>query len=97
MLNPLGDFMLTMSGCGMGGKGLGTGGAKHHYKILYDNIQGECMCNNVYCCCNSNTGIMKPAICCIACHGGVRHISGLIDEETHGVLMISLENVSCSV
>src|SRR5882762_9054869 len=61
-LNPLSDFISTMSGCGKGGKGLGKGGAKHHLKILCDNIQGECMCNNAYCRCDSRSGIMKAAI-----------------------------------
>jgi histone H4 len=29
-----------MTGRGKGGKGLGKGGAKHHRKVLRDNIQG---------------------------------------------------------
>ncbi|KAD2805114.1 hypothetical protein E3N88_38491 [Mikania micrantha] len=60
-----------------GGKGLGKGGAKRHRKVLRDNIQG----------------ITKPAIRRLARRGGVKRISGLIYEETRGVLKIFLENV----
>ncbi|KAL0887223.1 hypothetical protein Bca101_011206 [Brassica carinata] len=66
-----------MSGRGKGGKGLGKGGAKRHRKVLRDNIQG----------------ITKPAILRLARRGGVKRISGLIYEETRGVLKIFLENV----
>ncbi|PBK65866.1 histone-fold-containing protein [Armillaria solidipes] len=66
-----------MSGRGKGGKGLGKGGAKRHRKILRDNIQG----------------ITKPAIRRLARRGGVKRISGLIYEETRGVLKIFLENL----
>ena len=66
-----------MSGRGKGGKGLGKGGAKRHRKILRDNIQG----------------ITKPAIRRLARRGGVKRISGLIYEETRGVLKVFLENV----
>jgi histone H4 len=59
--------------------GLGKGGAKRHRKILRDNIQG----------------ITKPAIRRLARRGGVKRISGLIYEETRGVLKIFLENVRC--
>src|SRR3954469_6309212 len=62
---------------GKGGKGLGKGGAKRHRKILRDNIQG----------------ITKPAIRRLARRGGVKRISGLIYEETRGVLKTFLENV----
>ncbi|KAK7925276.1 hypothetical protein WMY93_007586 [Mugilogobius chulae] len=55
---------------GKGGKGLGKGGAKRHRKVLRDNIQG----------------ITKPAIRRLARRGGVKRISGLIYEETRGVL-----------
>ena len=68
---------LSMSGRGKGGKGLGKGGAKRHRKILRDNIQG----------------ITKPAIRRLARRGGVKRISGLIYEETRGVLKTFLENV----
>ncbi|KAF0921496.1 hypothetical protein E2562_007034 [Oryza meyeriana var. granulata] len=60
-----------------GGKGLGKGGAKRHRKVLRDNIQV----------------ITKPAIRRLARRGGVKRISGLIYEETRGVLKIFLENV----
>ena len=59
-------------------KGLGKGGAKRHRKILRDNIQG----------------ITKPAIRRLARRGGVKRISGLIYEETRGVLKIFLESES---
>lgn len=68
---------IKMSGRGKGGKGLGKGGAKRHRKILRDNIQG----------------ITKPAIRRLARRGGVKRISGLIYEETRGVLKVFLENV----
>ena len=67
----------TMAGRGKGGKGLGKGGAKRHRKVLRDNIQG----------------ITKPAIRRLARRGGVKRISGLIYEETRGVLKVFLENV----
>ena len=60
-----------------GGKGLGKGGAKRHRKILRDNIQG----------------ITKPAIRRLARRGGVKRISGLIYDETRGVLKLFLESV----
>ena len=66
-----------MSGRGKGGKGLGKGGAKRHRKVLRDNIQG----------------ITKPAIRRLCRRGGVKRISGLIYEETRGVLKVFLENV----
>ena len=66
-----------MSGRGKGGKGLGKGGAKRHRKVLRDNIQG----------------ITKPAIRRLARRGGVKRISGLIYEETRGVLKVLIENV----
>ena len=52
------------------------GGAKRHRKILRDNIQG----------------ITKPAIRRLARRGGVKRISGLIYEETRGVLKFFLES-----
>ena len=66
-----------MSGRGLGGKGLGKGGAKRHKKILRQNIQG----------------ITKPAIRRLARRGGVKRISALVYEETRGVLKSFLENV----
>ncbi|XP_037928769.1 uncharacterized protein LOC119663186 [Teleopsis dalmanni] len=70
-------FKYKMTGRGKGGKGLGKGGAKRHRKVLRDNIQG----------------ITKPAIRRLARRGGVKRISGLIYEETRGVLKVFLENV----
>ncbi|KAI5421184.1 hypothetical protein KIW84_044866 [Lathyrus oleraceus] len=87
-----------MSGRGKGGKGLGKGGAKRHRKVLRDNIQGKglgkggakrhrkVLRDNIQ-------GITKPAIRRLARRGGVKRISGLIYEETRGVLKIFLENV----
>ena len=60
-----------------GGKGLGKGGAKRHRKVLRDNIQG----------------ITKPAIRRLCRRGGIKRISGLVYEETRGVLKVFLENV----
>ena len=71
------EASINMSGRGKGGKGLGKGGAKRHRKVLRDNIQG----------------ITKPAIRRLARRGGVKRISGLIYEETRGVLKVFLENV----
>ncbi|PIC22771.1 hypothetical protein B9Z55_016711 [Caenorhabditis nigoni] len=71
------SIAFNMSGRGKGGKGLGKGGAKRHRKVLRDNIQG----------------ITKPAIRRLARRGGVKRISGLIYEETRGVLKVFLENV----
>ena len=68
-----------MTGRGKGGKGLIKGGVKRHRKVLRDNIQG----------------ITKPAIRRLARRGGVKRISGLIYEETHGVRKVFLENVIC--
>lgn len=64
-------------GRGKGGKGLGKGGAKRHRRVLRDNIQG----------------ITKPAIRRLARRGGVKRISGLIYEETRGVLKVFLEDI----
>ena len=66
-----------MSGSGKGGKGLGKGGAKRHRLVLRDNIQG----------------ITKPAIRRLARRGGVKRMSGIIYEETRGILKVYLENV----
>ena len=65
------------SGIGKGGKGFGKVGAKRHRKVLRDIIQG----------------ITKPAIRRLARRGGVKRLSGLIYEETRGVLKVYLENV----
>ncbi|MPD04647.1 Histone H4 type VIII [Portunus trituberculatus] len=66
-----------MTGHGKGGKGLGKGGAKRYRKVLRESIQ----C------------ITKPAILRLARRGGVKRISGLIYEETRGVLKVFLDNV----
>ncbi|ODQ53854.1 hypothetical protein SAICODRAFT_55634, partial [Saitoella complicata NRRL Y-17804] len=50
---------------------------RRHRKILRDNIQG----------------ITKPAIRRLARRGGVKRISGLIYEETRGVLKTFLEGI----
>ena len=72
------EKQLIMSGRGKTAcKGLGKGGAKCHRKILCNNIQG----------------ITKATIRHLARRGGVKHMSGLIYEETRGVLKVLLENV----
>ena len=67
----------SITGGGKGGKGLGKGGAKQHRKVFLDNIQG----------------ITKAAIRRLARRGEMKRISGLIYEETRGVLKVFLENV----
>ena len=64
-------------GRGLGAKGLGMGGARRHRRVMRDNIQG----------------ITKPAIRRLARRGGVKRISGLIYEETRGVLKVFLESI----
>ncbi|XBH58824.1 hypothetical protein VPH35_080196 [Triticum aestivum] len=81
-----------MSGRGKGGKGLGKGGAKRHRKVLRDNIQGITK-PAIRRLARRGGGITKPAIRRLARRGGVKRISGLIYEETRGVLKIFLENV----
>ena len=56
----------------LGDKDLGKGGAKRRRKVLRDSIEG----------------ITKPAIRRLARRGGVKRISGLIYEETRGVLVL---------
>jgi len=70
-------FVPIGRGRGKGGKGLGKGECKRHRKVLHTNIQG----------------ITKPAIRRLARRGGVKRISGLMYEETRGVLNVFLENV----
>ena len=64
---------------GKGGSGKvsrGKGGkAKRHGHVLRENIQG----------------ITKPAIRRLARRGGVKRISGLVYEETRGILKIFLK------
>ena len=62
---------------GKGGKGLGKGGTRRHRKVLRNNI----------------SGITKPAIRRLARRGGVKRISGLVYEESRGVLKVFLEKV----
>lgn len=60
------------------GKGMAAKSkAMRHRKVLRDNIQG----------------ITKPAIRRLARRGGVKRISGLVYEETRGVLKQFLERV----
>ena len=59
------------------GKGKGKAGAKRFRKVMRDNING----------------ITKPAIRRIARRGGVKRISGMMYEETRGVLKTFLENI----
>merc|ERR1712173_472626 len=69
---------ITMVGKSKGGKGLGKMGAKkRHRRVVRENIQG----------------ITKPAIRRLARRGGVKRISGLIYDETRGVLKTFIENV----
>uniref|UniRef100_A0A8C4Q686 Uncharacterized protein n=1 Tax=Eptatretus burgeri TaxID=7764 RepID=A0A8C4Q686_EPTBU len=63
---------------GGGGEWSQKRSAKHHCKVLHDNIQG----------------ITKPAIRWLARHRGAKHILGLIDKETHGVLKVFMENAT---
>ena len=72
--------------------------AKRHRKILRDNIQGLLAMPFAifHLRFMLGSGITKPAIRRLARRGGVKRISGLIYEETRGVLKIFLENVSPS-
>lgn len=56
---------------------VGRGGATRYRKVLKESVQG----------------ITKPAIRRLARRGGVKRISGLIYDETRGVLKTFLENV----
>ena len=77
-----------MSGRGKGGKGLGKGGAKRQTGGLKGGAKRH---RRLYS--NGIRGITKPAIRRLARRGGVKRISGLIYEETRGVLKVFLENV----
>lgn len=55
-----------MTGYRKGDKSLGKGGVKHHREVLCDIIKV----------------ITKPVVRRLARRGGVKHISGLIYEET---------------
>ena len=78
----------------------GKGGAKRHRKVLRDNIQGitvscpgPAMVCSIVVSCPFVSPVQKPAIRRLARRGGVKRISGLIYEETRGVLKVFLENV----
>ena len=75
-----------MTGRGKGGKGLGKRGAKRHRKVLRDNIQVKYLSLKIFT--DFMQGITKPAIRRLARRGGVKRISGLIYEETRGVLKV---------
>nr|CDS15078.1 histone H4 [Echinococcus granulosus] len=66
-----------MSGRGKGGRGLGIGGVKRHRMVSHDQIQGI-----------TNSAIRRLARC-----GGVKRISGVVYEETRGVIIDFLKNV----
>jgi histone H3/H4 len=53
------------------------GGAKRHRKVLRDNIQG----------------VTKPAIKRLCRRAGVKRVSGLIYEESRGVIKVYMENL----
>lgn len=55
----------------------------------FDSLSVIVLTSNI----TSRLGITKPAIRRLARRGGVKRISGLIYEETRGVLKIFLENV----
>uniref|UniRef100_A0A673HY11 Histone H4 n=1 Tax=Sinocyclocheilus rhinocerous TaxID=307959 RepID=A0A673HY11_9TELE len=56
--------------------------------LIYIEKRISCVFDNI-------EGITKPAIRCLARRGGVKRISGLIYEETRGVLKVLLENMIC--
>ena len=66
-----------MTGRGKGGKELGKGGAKRHWKPFRDSIHG----------------ITKPAFSRFARRGDVKHIFCLIYQETRSFVNVFLENV----
>ena len=88
-----------MSGRGKGGKGLGKGGAKRHRKILRDNIQGITKpAIRTFVVVLIATFTDAPmSIGRLARRGGVKRISGLIYEETRGVLKVSIAVVADEV
>ena len=82
----------------------GKGGAKRHRKVLRDNIQGITVSSSGSASPlalksprplprAASVPLQKPAIRRLARRGGVKRISGLIYEETRGVLKVFLENV----
>ena len=74
------------------------GGAKRHRKILRDNIQGITKpairtCLTLLDATIATLTRLSLSVGRLARRGGVKRISGLIYEETRGVLKIFLENV----
>ena len=61
-----------------------------HNFVAHDCCLKESWAENLFC---LLPGITKPAIRRLARRGGVKRISGLIYEETRGVLKVFLENV----
>ena len=83
-----------MTGRGKAGKGLGKGGAIRRRMVLRDNLQ---VSRSIVAALEIWTGwfcfiqgITKPAIRRLARRGGVKRISGLIYEETRGVLKVNI-------
>lgn len=66
-----------MSGRGKGAAGVGRGGAVRHRRVLRDTV----------------AGITRPAIRRLARRGGVKRLSGLVYDETRGVLRVFLKGV----
>jgi histone H3/H4 len=86
---------ISTAGRGKGAHGLGKGGSKRHRKVLRDNIQGitkpasKFYVKMSYILLKTNMILVRR----LARRGGVKRISGLVYEETRGVLKIFLENV----
>ncbi len=57
------------------------------------SARNACQSLHDVCAARACSGITKPAIRRLARRGGVKRISGLIYEETRGVLKVFLENV----
>jgi histone H4 len=81
-----------MSGRGKGGKGLGKGGKRHH-GVLRDKIQVDLSAPLIERAVAWLTGVVlqgitKPAIRRLARRGGVKRMSGLMFDETRGVLKV---------
>lgn len=69
--------MQHTKGRGLGGKGIGKGGAIRHRKLLKNTLDD----------------ITKPSIRRLARRGGVKRISGLMYHETRCVLLVFLKEV----
>jgi len=79
-------------------RGVGTlalrAGNSSHFKNLNRSWSGSMAGTHIsVALSDSSGGITKPAIRRLARRGGVKRISGLIYEETRGVLKVFLENV----